>query len=291
MKIALEDPAIQVAVVWLQLMHAYADALIEVFKELKRSVQKPFVVCWLAAPEAALHKLRDVGIYAIGATERTIDVVAGLLSHRKARERLLATPRPNTFTPPSTDTGTAQPVPSMAARDMLADAGIPLVHAELAANANEAAAAAERLGLPVAVKIESPDILHKADAGGVRLGLASAEEVRAAADEIIAAASEHRADARIDGVLVQPMAVSGTELVVGLRQDSMFGPIVMLGLGGVFVEALKDVAFARAPLLRDDVLLMIDSLQGKTVLEGVRGQPAVNTEALTDTSSRSRNWR
>jgi hypothetical protein len=134
----------------------------------------------------------------------------------------------------------------------------------------------------VAIKVESLDVLHKSDVGGVRLGLASLDAVKTATDEIIAAVIQYDSAARIDGVLVQPMAASGTELVIGMRRDPMFGPIIMLGLGGIFVEALKDVAFARAPILRNDVPLMIDSLQGKAVFEGVRGQPPVDVETLTD---------
>ena len=101
-------------------------------------------------------------------------------------------------------------------------------------------------------------------------------------NDVLAAASEHRAGARIDGVIVQPMAESGTELVIGLRRDPVFGPVVMVGLGGILVETLKDVTFARAPLARGDVPLMIESLKGRAVLQGVRGQPAVDLDSLTE---------
>ena len=284
--ISLEDPAIHAAVIWLQLMHGYADVLVDLFIRLKRSARKPFVVCWLEAPAAALATLRREGVCVLGATERTIDVIAGLVFYGESRHRLMASPRPVEKISVPADTGTAQPVSSpvssIVARELLAKAGIPVIKVEMAIDGDEAAAAADRLGMPVALKIESPDILHKSDAGGVRLGLATTDEVRVATDEIMAAASHHKADARIAGVLVQPMASPGTELVIGLRRDPIFGPVVMLGLGGVFVETLKDIAFARAPLTPDDVTLMIGSLQGKALLDGARGRPAVNVDALTD---------
>ena len=281
-QIAMEDPAVHTAVIWFQLMHAFADALVDVLSELKRTVAKPFVVCWLAAPPAALDRLREEGICVIGATEPAIDIIAGLVAFGETRKRLLKAPRPKLSTLPPADDSAVQPLPSMAARTLLAEVGIPLVEAEVATNAVDAGAAAERLGLPVAIKVESLDVPHKSDAGGVRLGLASLDAVKTATDEIIAAVIQHDSAARIDGVLVQPMAASGAELVIGMRRDPMFGPIIMLGLGGIFVEALKDVAFARAPILRNDVPLMIDSLQGKAVFEGVRGQPPVDVETLTD---------
>ncbi len=281
-KIALADPAIDVAIIWFQLMHAFVDELIDVFRDLKRSVRKPMVVCWLAAPEGAAARLREEGVFVIGATERAVDVVAGLRAYGDARRRLMGTVRPRGRAAAPGGAGGTRPLPSIAARRLLADAGIPLVNAELAADARAAADAAGRLGLPAAVKIESPDIPHKSEAGGVRLGLASTGEVEAAADEVIAAVAEYRAGARIDGVVVQPMAETGTELVIGARRDAVFGPVVMLGLGGVFVEALKDIAFARAPLAREDVPPMIGSLKGGAVLQGTRGRPAVDLEALTD---------
>ena len=280
-QITMDDPVVHTAVIWFQLMHAFSDALVDVLSELKRTATKPFVVCWLAAPPAALERLREEGICVIGATEPAIDIIAGLVAFGETRKRLLKAPRPNVPASWLANDGAVQPLPSMAARSLLVELGIPLVDAEVATNAAEAGAAAAHLGLPVAIKVESLDVLHKSDAGGVKLGLNSLDEVKTATDEIIAAVTRHDSTARIDGVLVQPMASPGTELVIGMRRDSMFGPIIMLGLGGIFVEALKDVAFARAPVLRGDVPLMIDSLQGQAVFDGVRGQSPVNAEALT----------
>ena len=121
------------------------------------------------------------------------------------------------------------------------------------------------------------------DIGGVALGLGDAESVRVAAEAIIQNAEIRAPEARIDGLLVQAMAPARTEMVMGLRHDSAFGPVLMVGLGGIFVEVLKDVVFAQAPLSWDDAELMLDQLAGKAVLDGVRGQPAVDKRALIDT--------
>ena len=117
----------------------------------------------------------------------------------------------------------------------------------------------------------------------MELGLGDADTVRVSAKTIIKNAVTRAPDARVDGLLVQAMAPARTELVLGLRHDPAFGPVLMVGLGGIFVEVVKDVVFAQAPLSRDDAELMFDQLTGKAVLDGVRGQPAVDKRALIDT--------
>ena len=140
--------------------------------------------------------------------------------------------------------------------------------------------AAETVGYPVALKIESPDIQHKFDVGGVALGLVDADIVRTAAERMLTQVANAASDAQIDGFLLQQMAPPATEMVIGMRRDPVFGPVVMVGLGGVFIEVLKDVAFARAPLSEADALHMLDRLRGRAMLDGVRGQAAVDRNAL-----------
>ena len=163
---------------------------------------------------------------------------------------------------------------------MLRAAGLDVVASRLARTPGEAAAAATALGFPVAVKIESRDIPHKTEAEGVVLGLTSEAEVRSAAERVVAAARRHEPDAAIDGVLVQRMARPGTELVLGLRRDPAFGHVAMVGLGGIFVEVLKDVAFARCPLDGTDALAMLDSLKARAILDGARGRPKVDRDKM-----------
>ncbi|RKS05751.1 acyl-CoA synthetase (NDP forming) [Nocardiopsis sp. Huas11] len=160
--------------------------------------------------------------------------------------------------------------------------GIPVPGEALATSAEEAAALAQELGLPVVAKIVSPDILHKTDAGGVEVGLDSPEAVTAAYERIVANAQAYDADARIDGVQIQQMVGGGLEVLIGATTDPTFGKVVVFGLGGVLVEVLKDVAFRLAPLTREEALSQIGDIRTAEVLDGVRGAPAVDREALAD---------
>jgi len=165
-------------------------------------------------------------------------------------------------------------------KQILGEAGIPIAHAQLAATREEAVAAARKIGLPVVLKIVSPDISHKSDVGGVKLNLGSEEEVAAAFDEIVAAARRAQPQATILGVSVQKMARPGVEVIMGMTTDPQFGPVLMFGLGGVFVEVLKDVSFRIVPLEPRDARQMIRDIRGFPVLEGFRGQDPADLAAL-----------
>jgi succinyl-CoA synthetase beta subunit len=145
------------------------------------------------------------------------------------------------------------------------------------------ALAAKLAGLegPYVVKVMSQDILHKSDVGGVRVRMNDAAEVEAAIRDMLA--RPEIAQARLDGFLVEEMAPGGQELVIGALRDPQFGPLVMVGLGGIFVEVLKDVAFRICPIERIDAVEMLDELKGKALLDGARGQAAVSREAIVET--------
>ncbi|GAA0445456.1 acetate--CoA ligase family protein [Streptomyces olivaceiscleroticus] len=157
---------------------------------------------------------------------------------------------------------------------------IPTPAEGLATTADEAVALADRIGFPVAMKIVSPQILHKTDAGGVRVGVASAEEARTAFTEIVTSAKAYDPQAGITGVQVQQMVPAGQEVLVGAVTDPTFGKVVAFGLGGVLVEVVKDITFRLAPAGHDDALSMLDSIKAAEVLNGVRGGKAVDREAL-----------
>ena len=165
-------------------------------------------------------------------------------------------------------------------KQVLHEAGIPVALSVLARDAKEAVKAAEKTGFPVVLKVVSPDIAHKSDVGGVRLGLESKEDVEEAFDEIMDAVKAAQPDARIEGVAVQNMAPPGTEVIVGMSKDPQFGPVMMFGLGGILVEVLKDVAFRIVPLEPKDTREMVREIKGFPVLEGVRGQPSADLAAL-----------
>ncbi len=158
--------------------------------------------------------------------------------------------------------------------------GVPVPGQELVADASEAAMAAARMGFPVALKVVSPDILHKTDVGGVRTGLGSESQVRDAHAGIIASAQVHHPHARIDGVLVQQMLPGGVEVIVGTTTDKTFGTLVAFGMGGVLVEVLGDATFRLAPVDTETACEMMKSIRAHRVLEGVRGARGVSTQAL-----------
>lgn len=170
------------------------------------------------------------------------------------------------------------------ARDVAEAYGLRLPDSRLAATADEAVKIAQEIGFPVVLKIASPDILHKTDVGGVRVGLNSATDVRDAFDLIVYRATRYVPDARIWGCLVQEMvSMDGIEVLVGMSRDPQFGPLVTFGLGGILVEVLKDVTFRVAPFGRQDADEMLDEIRAHALLAGVRGRPPADREAMIDT--------
>jgi len=168
------------------------------------------------------------------------------------------------------------------AKSFLHDQGLPVLQEQLCNSPDQAAQAAMSLGLPVAMKIVSEQILHKTEIGGVILNLNSEAEVRQAYDTILSRARAKQPDAIIDGILVSPMAGDGVETILGTSFDPVFGPMIMFGLGGISVELFKDVAFASAPLKESDALALVDKVRGSALLKGWRGQAALDIAALTD---------
>lgn len=167
-------------------------------------------------------------------------------------------------------------------KQLVAEAGIPVVETKLAKTKAEAISISKKMGFPVVLKIVSPDIIHKSDIGGVKLGLANATQVGKAYTEIMAAAKKANKKADIHGISVQKMARPGVEVIMGMSKDAQFGPVLMFGLGGVFVEVLKDVAFRIVSLNRRDASQMIREIKGYPLLEGYRGQEPANITALED---------
>ena len=172
------------------------------------------------------------------------------------------------------------------AKAVLAAYGVPVVPERLTQSEDEAVAAAESLGFPVAMKVESPDLPHKTEAGVIRLKLKDAAEVREAYRAVIANGKRHAPDARINGVLVQPMAKPGVEVMVGGRVDPLMGPLIVAGLGGVLVELMRDSALALAPVTRNEARAMFGRLRGRAALEGFRGAPAADLDRLAEIVAR-----
>jgi acyl-CoA synthetase (NDP forming) len=166
------------------------------------------------------------------------------------------------------------------AKTIAAEYGIPVTKFKVATNKQEAASFAEEIGYPIVLKIVSLDIVHKSEAGGVIVNLKNAAEASSAYEKIIANIRKYKADAKIVGILVQEMAPQSTEVIVGAIKDPQFGPTLMFGLGGIFVEVLKDVNFRIAPLTAEDAREMIVELKAYPLLKGFRNTPPADIDAL-----------
>lgn len=158
--------------------------------------------------------------------------------------------------------------------------GLPVPKFSLAKSEDEARKAAEKIGYPVVLKVVSPDIIHKSDVGGVVLNIRTGDDVVRGFREIMENVKRRATEARIIGVLVQQMVPEGVEVIVGATRDPIFGPVIMFGLGGIFVEVLKDVSFRVVPLSEEDADEMIREIRGYQVLKGFRGQPPRDIAAL-----------
>jgi acyl-CoA synthetase (NDP forming) len=167
-------------------------------------------------------------------------------------------------------------------KKILKQAGIPVVETKLAKTQKEAVSLSQKMGFPVVLKIVSPDVIHKSDSGGVRLSINSVSEVKKAYDEILRKIKKQYPTAVVHGISVQKMVRAGTEVIVGTSKDPQFGPVIMFGLGGIFVELLKDVSFRVIPVEQRDVQEMIKEIKGYPLLQGYRGKEPANIAALVE---------
>ena len=252
--IVLEDPGVDVAIMWMSLTEKLWQMNVDIFKAIKAKYDKPLVVCWVSIPEPARLALREAGIPVIRSAEPAVEALAGLVQFSESRRRWAEdrAARDAIVLPalPTLDAiGSAKrALTTLEGAALLSEAGITAAPVRLATTADQAVEHARALGYPVAMKIESPDIQHKTEVRGVKLGLTDDAAVREAWTVIQANARRHQPDAVISGVIVQKMIAGDAEFVLGVSQDPVFGPVVMAGIGGVLVEVIKDVTFRHAPV-------------------------------------------
>jgi acetyltransferase len=260
--------------------------------DLAHRSDKPLVIYSLYAPvkPPALRRLHEAGLPVYSSIEHAVRVLAELgerglyLAARAAQTPAeAATPTEETQAIFATAQNEGRDLFEFEAKALLRAHGVAVPHEVVVHRADELAAAASAFGdAPLAMKVVSKDILHKSDAGGVRLGLRGETALREAFDAIMASCQAYRPGADIRGVLVTPMARKGTEVIIGVSRDPIFGPVLMFGLGGIFVEVLEDVAFRAIPLTRHDARSMVAQIEARKILEGVRGEVGVDQEALVD---------
>lgn len=233
-------------------------------------------------PADAVEQINALGIPVFSSIDAAATGLSGLVKLGKLRAAAYA----------DTALPTAEPVDPAVfrnefhAKQALGNAGIDVPREFIARSADDAVRAADAIGYPVVLKIASEDVAHKTEAGGVLLNVADADAVRDAHARILANVAHHAPGARIDGVLVAPMVAGGTELIAGVSQDPVFGPIVMVGMGGIYAEVLKDVAVQAAPVTEDEAAEMIRSLKMFAILDGARGQPKADIAAAARSVAR-----
>ncbi len=256
---------------------------------------KPITVSFVGGEKCdqAMRWLVENGIPAYNAPDLAVNAMAAL--HEYAESRAQATAEYKRYD--DVDEAAARKIiakiraenrnmTEVESKDIFRAYGLPVADTRLATTEDEAVQLAEAIGYPVVLKIASPDILHKSDAGGVKVNIKSAEEVRAAYNEILKNAKAYKADANIHGIVIQEMAPWGTEVILGSVNDPTFGPSVMFGLGGIFVEILKDVTFRVAPISPKQAYKMLSEIKGAPILAGARGEAPRDREMLAQVLSR-----
>ncbi|MGY6566607.1 MAG: acetate--CoA ligase family protein [Halomonadaceae bacterium] len=264
----------------------------EAMVDLSKATDKPLVIYSLYTPikPPALRRLHEAGLPIYASIEQAVRVLAALgergeylaLSRKHPREAAIA-PKPELSDLFQRARAEGRDLFEYEAKRLLREHGIEVPQELVVRSDAELGEAAATFGdTPLAMKVVSRDILHKSDAGGVKLNLVGEAALRRAREEILVSCRAYDARAEIEGVLVAPMARKGIEVIVGVIRDPIFGPVLMFGLGGIFVEILEDVAFRAIPLSRHDARSMVEQIKARKILEGARGEPAVNKEALVE---------
>lgn len=168
------------------------------------------------------------------------------------------------------------------AKELLREYGIPVPDFKLIKSEEEITGLAKKINFPIVMKIVSPDIIHKTDAGGVKLNIKNETEARLAYREIISKAKKYNKETKISGAIVYTMVPQGTEIIIGMMKDPHFGPVIMFGLGGIFVEVLKDISFRILPIEERDTREMITEIKGYEILKGTRGKPPRDIKAIEE---------
>jgi len=285
-RLLFDDPNVAYGLAILTSMPFFAKRT-KLIGEAAQAVDKPVMIVFTpgAAADAPREAMREIGQFYFDRPEDALRVLALIAEHDalKAAPPFPATRPTDLPTPELTGTGV------LAAGEttrLLQAYGIPVAREATAATPEAAATAARSIGFPVVLKARSPDIEHKSDVGAVRLGLSSPDEVVTAAREMAAALTRSAPRARLEGFVIQETARGEAEVIVGTRRDPQFGPVVLVGLGGIAVEILRDVALAPAPVSAARARVMLGSLAAARLFTGARGRPPLDVDAIADVVSR-----
>ena len=281
----MSDPSIEMGLVGLTISDKVTVSNDIMFEGIRRAFEqipdKPLAV--MSFMEAARNKelverFQNAGIPVLPTTKygfRALQHLQDFISHDTIkREARLAIPEAHS--------ANTRALSEYESKKLLADNGVPVDLGYIAKTKAEIKEYAEKIGYPLVMKVESNDILHKSDVGGVMLNIKSLEQAEEAYDKILANAAQHAPNAKINGILMQKMLKAGTEMIIGLNSDPQFGPMLLVGMGGVFVEVFKDAALYPVPLNHDEALHMLQALKSFKLLNGYRGNPPADIQALTD---------
>lgn len=262
----------------------FSASLREALEGAAKAQEECLLALTMCAPPEIVRSYEEKGFLVYEDGSALVNAL-GALAHFRRSFEIAARTQPAVFNDMKRLAIGGDAISEFAAKTLLGEAGIPFPKEVLIGDGDDAGAAAAEIGFPVVMKICSPDILHKSEIGGVLVGIGSEEEAREAAARLFERARVASPAARIDGVIVAPMMAGGVETIIGVVRDEVFGPVVMFGLGGIFVEVLKDVTFRVAPFDPDEARRMIREIRSFPVLQGVRGAPPADIDALAETLS------
>lgn len=279
----MADPGVDAVVFFLGLGRRHGELIAQTLRQVAADAGKPLVVAWTAGPAPVIAKLRDEGVPVLSSPARTVRALSALARFGEVHAR-----EPRSFALPSRAAdgllaaGEGGRCSEAQTKELLARYGVRLLAESLVESADEAAACARDLGYPVVLKVCAADLPHKTEAGAVALGIGDETALRRAYLDILDNARRHVPGLSVEGVLVAPMVAEGVEVIVGGRRDPVFGPVVMVGSGGVYTEVLRDAAIAVLPLVPGEARRLIRSLRMYPLLAGARGTPAADVGALAE---------
>jgi acyl-CoA synthetase (NDP forming) len=262
---------------------------------MSRKTHKPIAVCWTTGEALVGNQLKTLaegGVQRYKSPFRAVKAMGRLMNYSLRKNELLSRVKA------ASKNGQIGKIKKEAieylkktdnkalteheGKGLLSLYDIPITKEEVATSEKHAVEIAEKIGFPVALKIDSPDIMHKTEAGGLKLNIMNMDDLKIAYKEVLENCRKHNPQAKLNGVLIQEMVSGGTEVIVGMKNDSVFGPTIMFGLGGIFVEILKDVSLRIAPIARVNAMNMIQEIKGYKILAGARGIAKADVEAVAD---------
>ncbi|QQK76578.1 acetate--CoA ligase family protein [Salicibibacter cibarius] len=284
LNIVLEDENVEALVLYMQLGDAIAPQIIPKLKQINEQTDKTLVICWAQPSQKTKDALLDGGLCWLPTPTRAIKAVKNLIQYNEGRERRGQTkndlPEQKVSEIAATTTDLKNAKTEYDIKQELAGYGISIPRGALVKNVDDAINCVEDIGYPVVLKVASSDITHKSDNGGVKVNINTKEEVIEAYKSIISNMEKNYPSANIEGILIEEMIKDGIEVFIGCFQDSLFGPCIMFGLGGIYVEVLSDVVIRKAPLSEQDAEDMIRSIKGYKILKGTRGKVPSDISAL-----------